>query len=81
VKPPPKKEVDEELAFHLEMRAREYAERGQDERRARETARARFGDLEGVRRVCREIAEGREREMRRREWWSEVMQDLVFGWR
>jgi predicted permease len=73
--------VDEELAFHLEMRAREYAERGIDPRSARDAALARFGDLEDVRRACRNIAEGRDREMRRREWWSELRQDLAFGWR
>jgi hypothetical protein len=73
--------VDDELAFHLEMRTREYAERGLDPRVARENALARFGDFEEVRRTCRTIAEGRERDMRRREWLGELKQDLGFAWR
>ena len=63
------------------MRTREYAERGLDPRAARESARARFGDFEDVRRTCRAIAEGRERDMRRREWLDELKQDLAFAWR
>ena len=81
MKPPPRHEVDEELAFHLDMRTREYAERGLEPRAARESALARFGDFEDVRRTCRTIAEGRERDMRRREWLGELKQDLAFAWR
>jgi predicted permease len=81
VKPTPRHEVDDELAFHLEMRTREYVERGLDPKLARETAIARFGDFEDVRRSCRTIAEGRERDMRRREWRDELKEDLAFAWR
>ena len=81
MKPPPGREVDDELAFHLEMRTRELVERGLERRAAEEAARARFGDLEEVRRTCRGIALGRDRDRRRREWMGELRQDLAFAWR
>ena len=37
-------EVDEEIAFHIEMRTRELVERGVDPRIAREMVLARMGD-------------------------------------
>ena len=37
-------EVDEELAFHIEMRTRELVERGMDPKAAREIAISRLGD-------------------------------------
>ena len=38
-------EVDEEIAFHIEMRSRELVERGVDPRIAREMVLARLGDV------------------------------------
>ena len=38
-------EVDEEIAFHIEMRTRELVERGVDPRIAREMVLARLGDV------------------------------------
>jgi len=42
---PLSQEVDEEIAFHVEMRTRELVERGVDPRLAREMALARVGDV------------------------------------
>ena len=39
------REVDEELAFHIEMRTRELLERGMDAKTAREIVLSRIGDL------------------------------------
>ena len=44
--PNPGADVDEELAFHVDMRTREYLERGESPDRAREHALSRAGDLE-----------------------------------
>jgi putative ABC transport system permease protein len=43
-------EVDEELAFHIEMRTRELVERGVDARIAREMVLARLGDVKRLKR-------------------------------
>jgi predicted permease len=72
-------EVDAELAFHLAMRAEEYAGRGLGDDAARAEALRRMGDLDRVRGACRTLAEARERDMRRAEWWDEFRQDLRFG--
>lgn len=80
-RPPVDREVDDELEFHLEMRAREYEARGLDPAAARVAARKNFGDLEAARRSCRRIAKGRDRDERRREWWGELRQDTVFALR
>jgi predicted permease len=74
-------EVEEELEFHLAMRARELERRGIEPASARLLAKRRFGELKRVRRACLEIARGRDRDMRRREWFAELRQDVVFALR
>jgi hypothetical protein len=81
LRPPVEREVDEELAFHLEMRARELVDDGMAPDAARRAAARRFSDLERTRRECRRIARGRDSSERRREWWSEALQDLAFALR
>jgi hypothetical protein len=46
------REVDDELAFHLEMRTRELIASGSSPSAAGEEARRRFGDLDEVRKEC-----------------------------
>jgi predicted permease len=75
------REVDDELEFHLEMRARELTEGGMEPGAARRAAERRFSDLERTRRECRRIARERDSRERRREWWGEVGQDLAFALR
>src|SRR5437899_301330 len=48
---------------------------------ARRAAESRLGDVERVRAQCRTIAEGRDRDMRRAEYVSELGQDAVFAGR
>ena len=72
-------EVDAELAFHVEMRTREYIARGVDPELARAKAIGRFGDIQRVNNTCRRIGEGRERDMRRAEWFHEFAQDARYA--
>ena len=72
-------EVSEELDLHLAMRTREYVARGMDPAAAREAALRRFGDLENVRKTCREIGRKRDKDMRRRETFTELRQDITFA--
>ena len=78
---PVEQEVDEELAFHVEMRTRELVEHGMDPRSARAEAIARLGDLKGLRRTCLDLGRKRDREMRLTQWTSELRDDVKFGLR
>ena len=69
-------EIADELAFHLEMRAREYAARGLAPAAAAAAARRRFGDLARVEAACRAIGRGRDRDQRRALWLAELARDL-----
>jgi predicted permease len=72
-------EVDGELEFHLEMRTREYMERGMPRAQAREAALRKFGDFRRARRECRALGRQRERQMRIVEYFSELRQDAAFS--
>src|SRR6266516_4007718 len=80
-KAPVDEEVDRELAFHLEMRTREFVDRGMSVADARREAERRMGDVERVRAACRTLGEGRDRRMRRLEYVRELRQDIGFAWR
>jgi putative ABC transport system permease protein len=72
-------EIDDELAFHLQMRTEEYAAAGMSPERAREEARRRLGDIDAARRSCRAIAGRRDARLRRREWRLGLGQDFRFA--
>ncbi|MDQ3949600.1 MAG: ABC transporter permease [Gemmatimonadota bacterium] len=80
-KPPVEQEVDSELAFHLEMRTREYVARGMDPGVARAEALRRFGDVERINEACRDLGRRRDVEMRRTEWLAELRQDFTYALR
>jgi putative ABC transport system permease protein len=72
-------EVDEELAFHVEMRTRELVARGVDPAVARDQARSRLGDAARLKRTCVDIGRKREREMRLTQWIDECRDDFRFA--
>jgi putative ABC transport system permease protein len=74
-------EVDEELAFHIEMRTRELVARGMAQDAARREAERRFGNLPRMRTTLRALGTGRNRQMQRTEYFSELRQDIGFSWR
>jgi predicted permease len=75
-KPRLDEEIADELAFHLEMRAREYAARGLAPAAAMAAARRRFGDLAQVKAACNAIGRGRDRAQRRALRLAELGRDL-----
>jgi putative ABC transport system permease protein len=75
-KPGLDEEIADELAFHLEMRAREYAARGLAPAAAMAAARRRFGDIGQVKIACNAIGRGRDRAQRRARWLAELGSDL-----
>jgi putative ABC transport system permease protein len=78
---PVDQEVEEEIAFHLEMRTRELVEAGMDPDDARRTARARLGDLAALKQTCVDLGRKRDREMRIGQWIDEFRHDVVFAFR
>ena len=79
--PEPKADVDVELAFHVEMRARELIDQGVPPERARALALRRFGDYDRSRAACVEISTRRERRMARTEYMTELRQDIGYALR
>ena len=72
-------DVDEELAFHADMRSRDYRARGLGEPEARAAALARLGDLDAARTACVAIDGRRYRRMNRARILDELRQDMRFG--
>ena len=72
-------EVDEEIAFHIEMRTHELVARGMDPQAAREAALSRVGNLAHLKRVCVDIGKKRDREMRLTQWIEEFRDDVKFA--
>ncbi len=75
------KDVDDELAFHLEERQRDFAAGGLNEAHAREAALRKFGNVATVAAACRAIDEQWEREQRRASMLTDLKQDAVYAGR
>jgi predicted permease len=77
-----REEVDEELRFHLDMRAAELAQRrGLDPEAARAEALRQFGDLEDARDYIRSMDRRTETTTWRRDVLNAFRQDLTQSWR
>lgn len=74
-------DVDDEIAFHLEMRERELRQQGLEPRTARREARRRFGDARRIRSACDRIDAPAVRRRQRRDLLGELRQDLSHGLR
>ncbi|HEY9228889.1 MAG TPA: ABC transporter permease [Gemmatimonadaceae bacterium] len=77
----PKRDVDEELAFHLAMRTEEYRRAGMSDDEAEEATMQRFGNMRHVRNEVEEIAVKRHARRRRAWQFDALRQDLRFAWR
>ena len=80
-KPDVAKDVDDELAHHIEERRRELAARGFDRRDARDLALRKFGDLQSIAAACRDIDERWYREQRRASMWMDLRHDITYALR
>jgi putative ABC transport system permease protein len=72
-------EVDNEIAFHIEMRTRELVDKGMDPRLAREMVTARIGDSSRLKRTCVDLGRKRDRELRVTQWLEELRDDVKFA--
>ncbi len=71
-------DVDDELAFHMEMRMRDYESRGMSRAEAERAARERFGDVGDVHQQLTQHDHVRQRRMSRRDHMDRIAQDLRF---
>ena len=72
-------DVEEEFAFHLEMRTSELIARGWESAAARAEARRQFGDVDDARTFCRQTDERLETRTMRSELLFELRQDIGFA--
>lgn len=79
VTPKPKREVDDELEFHLQQRIQAYIASGMSPEAARRKALERFGDVEGVREECEQLLTEDRKAEARRDWFDDLRQDLRFA--
>ncbi|HMA03093.1 MAG: ADOP family duplicated permease [Gemmatimonas sp.] len=75
------RDVDQELEFHIAMRAQKLAAAGLPPDAARARALERFGDMRTVRDSCLDIDHQRERAMRRTNYLSNLRQDIAYALR
>ena len=75
------RELDDELAFHLETRVQRLIASGMSPDAARAEALRQFGDVEAVRHDCLIIDHDRERAMRRASILDEMRQDIAYAFR
>ena len=68
-----KREIDEELRLHLEMRTAENIAAGMSPEEAARAARRRFGNVQSIREECREV--------RGASFGEGTLQDLRFAFR
>src|SRR5512140_2963618 len=74
-------DVEDELRFHLESTVEEMVRAGLSPEAARDAARRKFGDVDGISKTLYTLSEQRERRMTRAEWFDAVRQDFVYALR
>ena len=77
----PKTEIDDELAFHVEERVREYIAEGMTPEQARAAAHRRLGDLGDIREECADLLTSERRAHARRVWLNVSWLDFKLGLR
>jgi len=75
------RDVDAELAFHLDMRVRRLVERGMDPAAARAQALRQFGDWDTVRAQMLDIDYQQEKTVKRANYVAELRQDVTYALR
>ena len=74
-------DVDEELAFHLAMRTRDFVARGMSPEEARRAAAERFGDVARIGNQLRDHDRRLQQVHQRKELMGDLAQDLTYGLR
>ena len=77
--PDSRRDVSDEIRFHLDMRAQELIEQGMSRDDAWREARRQFGDVASIEAECRDERSARTRERSRRDWWRGLTMDFVYA--
>jgi predicted permease len=75
----PERDVEDELGFHLSMRADDYRREGHSPEEAEALARERFGDVSDVRDECRDLSAKRAARRNRASWRDALRQDVRYA--
>ena len=78
-RPDARRDVADEIRFHLDMRAQELIEQGMSKEEALREAQRQFGDVAAIEAECRDERLARTRERGRREWWRGFGMDLRYA--
>jgi putative ABC transport system permease protein len=81
LRPSPKRDVADELAFHIDMRAAEFRAAGMPESEARRAAIAAFGDVSAMKDQMTSVRQADVDERRRQDRVQELMSDIGFALR
>src|SRR5687767_1957462 len=73
------REIDDELAFHIDMRTTRLIAAGMSPDAARQEAIRQFGDMKSVREDCLTMDHERDRAMRRANMLDELRQDFFYA--
>jgi len=76
-----KRDVDAEVALHLELRIEQLVRQGLTREAARQEAERRFGSMEKFRPSLQQTAHRRDRRMLLRDWIDSVLQDAGYALR
>ena len=76
-----RRDVDDELQFHIDSRTDALIRAGADPESARRRALTEFGDLEDARQYIRRVDTDIEHQRRRRDYMTELRQDIAYGLR
>ncbi|HTE46077.1 MAG TPA: ABC transporter permease [Gemmatimonadaceae bacterium] len=77
----PTGDVRDEVAFHIESAVEELVAAGMSREAARQMAKRKFGDVDGISETLQTLSQQRERDMTHAEWWDAIRNDVTFGLR
>ena len=81
VRPNPKRDVTDELQFHIDMRAQEFRDAGMSDADARRAAIEAFGDVATMNDQLATVRGAHVDELRRRDRLDELRADIAFAFR
>ncbi|HEY9226704.1 MAG TPA: ABC transporter permease, partial [Gemmatimonadaceae bacterium] len=81
VRPDDKRDVSDELRFHIDMRTQEFIDAGLSPEDARRAASGAFGDVDAIDAELRVGRALRTRAQARRDWVRELAADVAFAFR
>ena len=80
-RPDPRRDVTDEIGFHIDMRVQELIEQGMSREDALREARRHFGDVAAIEAECRDVRTVRAQEHERREGVRGLRMDLRYALR